>query len=240
MKSKSTAVQAKRPAAAEAPSAPKRARRDSKLVAMIAAPFRLVRRVFFSELPLARGSKKRPTPAKGKPGVAANSQQPAVPGSAELELMRTELRKLLDLHPMTRHVVRHLVYVERALKLQGEETMTQVPVEILRAALEQLESLVTNWSNHGLAALRSKMSVAVIGRSKDPFYGANGTQASTFNSDSRLQVGDVSHSMFLEIERQYQGLVSPEVLNSLKSEFASSFQATQPLDRTAELAATAR
>ena len=207
---------------------------------MLATPWRLIRRVFFSELPLTRGGKKKPAPAHD--GPVANQPQPAaaVAGNNEIELMRTELRKLLDLHPMTRHVVRHLVYVERALKLQGLEAMTQVPVEILKSALDQLESLVSNWSSHGLGALRSKMSVAVINRSKDPFYGAAGAKASAFNTESRLQVGDVSHSMFLEIERQYQGLVPPEVLSSMKSEFTASMEATQPLDRRAALASAAR
>ena len=50
----------------------------------------------------------------------------------------------------------------------------------------------------------------------------------------------MSHSMFLEIERQYQGLVPPEVLSSMKSEFTASMEATQPLDRRAALASAAR
>ncbi|HEY9067250.1 MAG TPA: hypothetical protein VIO33_19870 [Burkholderiaceae bacterium] len=245
MKSRSKPVQAKPSSvAADGAKSQPRERRPSKLVAVVTAPFRLIGRMFFSELPLTRGSKnkrEKQAAAKAKP-AAPNSREAVAPAGAgdELELMRTELRKLLDVHPMTRHVVRHLVYVERALKLQGLDALQEVPIEILQSALEQLESLVSNWSNHGLAALRSKMSVAVINRSKDPFYGAGGTKASAFNTESRLQVGDVSHSMFLEIERQYQGLVSPEVLSSLKSEFAPSFEATQPMDRTVVLAATAR
>jgi len=184
---------------------------------------RALRALFSREFRLERDGKNMNIKfaPKGSAGSRATPQKaPPSPAEIELNAMRTELKKLLDVHPGTRRVMRHLVYVERALVTQGLQALTDVPEEVLRTALEQLESLVNNWSNRDLATLRSKMSVMVLNRSKDPFYGMGGANPSAFNTDSRLQVGDVSHSMFLELERQYQALVPQEVIQSVKTDFS--------------------
>src|SRR5438876_1276537 len=101
MKTKSKPVSAKASATTTeaAENTRSRARSDSKLVAVLTAPFRLVGRVFFSELPLKRGAKKKPLqkplPATSKPG-SPSSRQPAPQGvdADELEMMRRELHTL--------------------------------------------------------------------------------------------------------------------------------------------------
>jgi len=193
------------------------------LVRALRAPLRFVGDLFARELRFERDGKnvniKLASKASAAPPVA-KPQAPPSPAEIELNQMRAELKKLLDVHPGTRRVMRHLVYVERALAADGLRALIEVPEEVLATALEQLEKLVSNWSNRDLATLRSKMSVAVVNRSKDPFYGTGGVKPSTFNTDSRLQVGDATHSMFLELERQYQGLVPREVLQSVKADMA--------------------
>ncbi|MDE2368109.1 MAG: hypothetical protein KGN16_03990 [Burkholderiales bacterium] len=82
----------------------------------------------------------------------------------EFALLRQQLTELLDDLPTTRRTMRHLVFVEHALAKKGLRAFDRLPVDVLQGALEQLETLVTNWSPVGLAALRSKMAVAIIDR----------------------------------------------------------------------------
>ena len=83
---------------------------------------------------------------------------------AELKLMLTELDELLDQQPGSRQTLRHIEYVRQALHKKGLRALHKLPVDVLQRALEQLESLVSNWTPVGLASLRSKMAVALIDR----------------------------------------------------------------------------
>lgn len=80
----------------------------------------------------------------------------------ELKLVLSQLGALLDDQPEIRHAMRHLAFVERALAKAGFQTLSTMPPALLQHALNQLEGLVINWSPVGLAALRSKMAVAII------------------------------------------------------------------------------
>lgn len=169
-------------------------------------PLRFIARLLFSDVKLERqGKTLNLTLATQSPKVATPTAADEV--SAEAQMLRAALKTLLDAHPTTRQVMRHLACFDRALAIQGLKALAELPVEVLSIAIEQLEVLVTNWSNSQLAALRSKMAVAIVDRSQDPFYGRTGEKLSSFNTDSRLVVGDASHSMFLELERQYQDLL---------------------------------
>ena len=197
--------------------------KGNPLTRALRAPLRFVGDLFSRELRFERDGKnvniKLASKASAAPPVT-KPQAPPSPAEIELNQMRAELKKLLDVHPGTRRVMRHLVYFERALATDGLRALIEIPEEVLGTALEQLEKLVSNWSNRDLATLRSKMSVAVVNRQKDPFFGTSGVKPSMFNTDSRLQVGDATHSMFLELERQYQGLVPREVIQSVKADMA--------------------
>ena len=83
---------------------------------------------------------------------------------AELELLLSQLKELLDEIPETRGTLKQLVFVEHALQKKGLKALHKLPLPVLQKALEQLEGLVTNWSPAGLANLRSKMAVAIIDR----------------------------------------------------------------------------
>lgn len=210
---------------------PRTRARANPLVRALRAPLRFVGDLLSRELRLERDGKnvniKFELKASAAP-MAIKPQAPPSPAEIELNQMRAELKKLLDVHPGTRRVMRHLVYFERALAAEGLQALIEIPEEVLGTALEQLEALVSNWSNRDLATLRSKMSVAAVNRLKDPFYGSNGVKPSMFNTESRLQVGDATHSMFLELERQYQGLVPPEVLQAVTGELAPPAAPVQP------------
>jgi hypothetical protein len=99
-----------------------------------------------------------------RPRKLSRAEQKDRKDSQELALMREQLAALLDQSPGTRQTMRHLEMVERALEKKGQRALHKVPLEVLEKALAQMEGMVTNWSPVGLAALRSKMAVAIIDR----------------------------------------------------------------------------
>jgi hypothetical protein len=82
----------------------------------------------------------------------------------ELALVTEQLGALLAEYPEARSTLRHLVFVEGAVRKKGLKILHKLPLDLLQRALEQLEGLVTNWSPEGLANLRSKMAVAILDR----------------------------------------------------------------------------
>jgi hypothetical protein len=181
---------------------------------LLLAPFHFMARLLFSDLKLEReGRDFHIRIATPEPGP----QAPSEAAIAEAAPLRAALKKLLDSHPQARKVLRHLRYVERALATQGLAALAAMPVDVLKMALRQLDSIVSNWSNRHLADLRSKMAVAVLEHpedSDDSLYGANGDRLSDFVTESRLMVGDASHSVFMELERQYEALLPPEAIRA--------------------------
>jgi hypothetical protein len=83
---------------------------------------------------------------------------------SDLEKMRGALKELLDELPENRGTLRHLAFIEHAMDKKGARALYKVPLDVLKRAHEQIEAVVTNWSNEGLACLRSKMAVAIIDR----------------------------------------------------------------------------
>jgi hypothetical protein len=106
------------------------------------------------EEPRAPGTKRPPTRAEVKQHKE----------NQELALMLQQLAHLLDEMPGARNTMRHLLFVEQALTKKGQRALHKLPLDVLQKALAQLEGMVTNWSPVGLAALRSKMAVAIIDR----------------------------------------------------------------------------
>jgi hypothetical protein len=82
----------------------------------------------------------------------------------ELQRSRNQLRELLDIDPSQRGALRELAFLEQVLARKGWSALHRVQLGVLESALQQLESLVTNWSPEGLACLRSKMAVALAER----------------------------------------------------------------------------
>lgn len=99
-----------------------------------------------------------------KPVLGAREQARLDQEQKELQLMLSELDELLDQQPGSRQTLRHIEYVRQSLHKKGLRALHKVPLDVLQHALEQFESLVSNWSPVGLASLRSKMAVAVIDR----------------------------------------------------------------------------
>ena len=104
------------------------------------------------------------TKPKKKPKQQAQEDLAKQKAKRDLALIVEQLGVLLAEVPESRSALRHLVFVEAALQKKGLRALSKLPVELLERALEQLESLVTNWSPTGLASLRSKMAVAIMDR----------------------------------------------------------------------------
>lgn len=109
-------------------------------------------------------AKVEPTPARPQVKKGSREEVALRKDKQELALIVQQLGELLDELPETRPALRHLVFVEQALKKKGLRSLHKLPIKVLQRALEQLEGLVTNWSPVGLASLRSKMAVAIIDR----------------------------------------------------------------------------
>ena len=78
--------------------------------------------------------------------------------------MRTELGKVLDADDSHRQTYLNLARFERKFDKYGMRTIEQLPVDQLRRALREFETLVRNWSSPSLADLRSRMAVVLADR----------------------------------------------------------------------------
>jgi hypothetical protein len=140
----------------------------------------------------------RPLPLGRLAGRGAPAEPVAeAPRVSDEELVRMirALRALLAKHPASRVVLRNLAYVERQLRREGLDALVLMPAHVLRRALEQLESLVHDWSDAPLASLRSHMAQAL----KAADQGDAAAMLSSF--EDRVQVQEASHSRFLELQR---------------------------------------
>jgi hypothetical protein len=102
------------------------------------------------------------TPSQDRP--PSRAELAARKSQQEFKLMQQQLAELLNDLPETRTTLRHLDFVEKALERKGLRALQKLPVDVLQRALDQLEGMVVNWSPVGLAALRSRIAVAIIDR----------------------------------------------------------------------------
>jgi hypothetical protein len=146
----------------------------------ILQPFTLIskaaRAFFKSDLRVRRGERGLEVVLDDTPVKPASSgSRPAAKGKAGpspeqererrvLAEVQTSLARLLDELPENRNTLRHLAFIEHALGKKGLRALHKVPYDVLKRALDQFEGLVVNWSDAGLATLRSKMAVALIDR----------------------------------------------------------------------------
>ncbi|MGA0610991.1 hypothetical protein [Caldimonas sp. KR1-144] len=149
-------------------------------------------------------------PSDAAPSKKAKAAAPPAPKSrasqgldaGRLALMRTELRMLMKRHPQARALARHLAYFERALHKSGARAYDEVPVEVLRKALIQIEFLVSNWSALGLAELRSRLSIA-IGDREAELHGPESVQDLRALKGHAVSVQDATVSQFMEMQRSW-------------------------------------
>jgi hypothetical protein len=141
-------------------------------------------------------------PRLGPPRRAASAAQEKQRKS-HLRDMRLDLCDLLDQHPSSRQLLRHLWFVELTLARQGIEGLEQLPVHVLSQGLVELERVVADWSPAGLADLRSRLALLVRAaeQNKGP---ATTASAQAVRDDDATDVSEVSHSVFAEMDRHWK------------------------------------
>jgi hypothetical protein len=101
-----------------------------------------------------------------------------------LAQVQASLKQLLDELPENRSTLRHLAFIEHALQKKGLRALHKVPYDVLKRALEQFEGVVVNWSDEGLATLRSKMAVTLIEREPEGVVAAAPPEAPNSVTDT--------------------------------------------------------
>lgn len=145
--------------------------------------------------------KRKSVGAQARDGHRRPGRSFAIP-SPRVRRMRQDLGELLDRYPPSRSALRHLSHLERALQ-RGDAAFGMLSVDALDGALTQLESLVTDWAPAGIASLRARLVVAIMGReSVGP--DASGFRAlSQFYEEKGLAVEEVSTSVFMEADKSW-------------------------------------
>lgn len=156
-------------------------------------------------------------------GVAASSarEQARDEQRQRVRRMRRELYELMQQHPTSRQLMRHLDLVERTLRHEGYAAVEALPVRVIAKALTQLEKLVWDWSAPGLAELRSRLAVMVKTRKPEAEQEAASTAALELDMmnahPGTADVTEVDHAMFEEMERSWAGQL-PEGLSKAIAE----------------------
>lgn len=122
--------------------------------------------------------------------------------------MRRDLYELMQQHPSSRQLMRHLDLVERTLRHEGYRAVEALSVGVIAKALMQLEKLVWDWSAPGLAELRSRLAVMVKNRQLEAEQEAATTAAIALDAGlhhGAADVTEVDHAEFEEMERSWAG-----------------------------------
>ena len=122
--------------------------------------------------------------------------------------MRRDLYELMQQHPTSRQLMRHLDLVERTLRHEGYAAVEALPVRVIAKSLTQLEKLVWDWTPVGLAELRSRLAVMVKNRQPEAEQEAASTAALELDlvtHHSAADVTEVDHADFEEMERSWAG-----------------------------------
>ena len=137
-------------------------------------------------------------------GGAQERQGASSIGTSAGEALRrghADLHRLLCQHPETRQLMRHLTFVEQTIGRFGSRAIKrEIPVPVMRRAVEQLDLLVQGSPTEGLVYLRARLLEAVQIRDA-----AVEVDEETETRPGSLEVSEASHSLFDEMERSWTG-----------------------------------
>ena len=123
---------------------------------------------------------------------------------------------------MPAKVMRHLDLLERTLRTRGYEAVEALPVRMVAQALSQLERLVWDWTPEGLAELRSRLSILVKARQAEEQRAVaamppTDVMPARHGAPAQLEVTEVDHAEFEEMERSWAGQMPPGAALALAS-----------------------
>jgi hypothetical protein len=145
--------------------------------------------------PLDAGAPRRAAPSRAEPQADATDERVRWKDACQA------LTIVLSKHPSARSVFRQLTMLENTLLDRGPKVIHKLPLELLEGALEQLETLVTDWSVRDLAYLRSQLSVVVTTRRRAERSAAQ--ELSVLVTPERLQVREATDSVYMEFQEQF-------------------------------------
>lgn len=157
---------------------------------------------------------------------AAAPERPA--NSVGHRQMRRELYTLLERHPASRQTMRHLDVVERVLRRESIDAVLKLPVKVLARALDEMEALVWDWSQPGLAEVRSRLAVTVKARRNEPVTESKIQERYTTAPPIEADVTEVSHDVYEEMERSWTGQMPADVAAALQAHQAAAAQPGVP------------
>lgn len=131
--------------------------------------------------------------------IAAIKRQAVVVKSPEAVMMSAALKTVLDRHASARAVLPHLAVLEKGLNRHGLQALDELPPDVMLRAMSQLETLVTDWSQAGLAGLRARVTAALVRQDRASQRGGAPERLSD------VQVDEASVSTFLAINAQWEG-----------------------------------
>ena len=174
------------------------------LKAQLGSSMQTVRRFLERPISVKKGGLTLGVPASSQRAQARDEQRQRV------RRMRRDLYELMQQHPGSRQLMRHLDLVEHTLRREGFAAVEKLPVRVIAKALTQLERLVWDWTPVGLAELRSRLAVMVKNRVPEAEQEAASTAALELDLVSHhtggvTEVTEVDHAEFEEMERSWAG-----------------------------------
>ena len=144
------------------------------------------------------------------PKAHLTSDKPAAPvpppvmgvDSAQLQRMQEALAQVLDRHAGARQVLKHLGYLEHALRRKGARCFLDLPIEVLKPALLQLGSVMGPQPSQGLTEVHACLVVTVVDRDLPDDSDRSG-RLSVFNVGDKVQVCEISHADFVNADQTW-------------------------------------
>ena len=168
-----------------------------------------VRRFLERPIRLQRGHLTLGAPAGGARSKARDAQR------RRLRHMRRDLYELMEHHPSSRPLMRHLDLVEHTLRRSGLGAVEALPAQVIAKALTQMERLVWDWTPVGLAEMRSRLAVMVKNGAADAARDRTSDESLVFgvaaHADVTTDLGQDELAAFAEMERSWAGRVPSAV-----------------------------
>lgn len=194
-------------------------------------PFRLLARVLFTDFKVEHDESGLRLKSSGPAPLPAQDSKITfesmwAPDRTDLEMVRTELKEVLDESPNARRLCRHLYSIELALEGHGLRFVDHVHFDVRKRALAQLESLVDNWSGRGLVVLRAALTSNALAPSGTSIA-SPAVPSAAEPSGERAKAAEaqkagfvLASDEFMDLAKMYEGLLSPEQIKAVKADFA--------------------
>ncbi len=120
--------------------------------------------------------------------IAEIKREAVAVDTPESRMMSAALKTVLDRHASARTVLAHLAVLEKALNRHGLKALDELPPDVMLRAMAQLETLVTDWSQAGLAGLRARVTASLVRHDRASQRGGAPGRLSNSQGSNRVPV----------------------------------------------------